>query len=76
MAVTEGVIQKGLVIAHLARPPAFATYTYAGTKITVAAGQTIKIETSPAGEELLEITVPAGKVWTISTRLDVFEEEE
>lgn len=32
----------------------------------LAAGQRLKIETSPAGEEHLNVEVPAGKKWNVS----------
>lgn len=37
-----------------------------GTEIiSVPAGKTIKIETSPQGVEVLNATVPAGKTWQV-----------
>lgn len=35
----------------------------------VAAGKTFTVETSPSGSEILNETVPAGKIWEI--RIDV-----
>ncbi len=40
---------------------------------TMAAGKTLKIETSPAGEELLEVEVPEGKQWSVSIFVSVVE---
>lgn len=61
-------ITKGEKIARLARPPGHENF-YQGI-VTATAGQDFKIETSPGGEEFLEITVPAGKVYTISVRVE------
>ena len=51
----------------MARPPKNNSYQGA---VTATAGQDFKIETSPQGEELLELTVPEGKVYTIMVRID------
>ncbi len=32
--------------------------------VDIAAGKTLKVETSPQGTEILTAVVPAGKVWT------------
>ena len=37
--------------------------------IPMTAGKSLKIETSPDGEEVLDIECPAGKAWSV--RLDV-----
>lgn len=39
----------------------------------LAAGKTIKIETSPEGEEILEETVPAGKAWEVRIYISITE---
>jgi len=39
----------------------------------VAPGQSLRIETSPGGEELLDVEVPAGKVWTCYVYVRVVE---
>jgi hypothetical protein len=39
----------------------------------VPAGKTLKIETSPRGEEYLNETVPEGKVWEVSIYVDIKE---
>jgi len=41
--------------------------------IAVSAGQSIKIETSPSGEELLNETCPAGKMWTAQIIVEITE---
>jgi hypothetical protein len=38
-----------------------------------SAGQVLKIETSPDGEEILDETVPAGKSWEVTVRVDIVE---
>lgn len=40
---------------------------------TLAAGKILKIETSPDGEEILNETVPTGKVWTVIVSVHVRE---
>ena len=40
---------------------------------TAAAGKNVKIETSPVGEDILDVTVPVGKLWTITVGIDVRE---
>ena len=42
-------------------------------KIDAVAGQSVKIETSPNGEELLDITVPAGKKWYVTLYVKIEE---
>jgi len=37
------------------------------------AGQRLTIETSPSGTEVLDVTVPSGKAWTIEVRVTVQE---
>lgn len=41
--------------------------------VSMSAGQHLKVETTPDGEELLDAVVPAGKVWTISVVVDIQE---
>jgi hypothetical protein len=45
---------------------------YAGS-VAVTAGQELKIETSPKGDELLDLTCPEGKTWTVVMRLQITE---
>ena len=35
------------------------------------AGQTIKLETTPAGEELITELVPEGETWTVAVDLQI-----
>lgn len=39
----------------------------------VAAGKTLKIETSPDGIDILELTVPAGKSWEVHFSIEIVE---
>jgi hypothetical protein len=41
----------------------------------VTAGKHLKIETSPGGEEILDVIVPEGKVWTVTLSVRVIEED-
>lgn len=41
--------------------------------VEMAAGKTLKIETSPSGEEILDVTVPAGKKWSVGIVVSVEE---
>ena len=44
-----------------------------GASITVPAGKSLKIETSPNGTEVLDAECPAGKQWKV--HISVFIEE-
>jgi len=51
-----------------------ARTTFQGsTSVSLAAGKNLKIETSPAGEELLNADVPAGKTWAVTVNVYVQE---
>ena len=39
----------------------------------MVAGQSLKIETSPSGGEVLAVTVPEGKVWQVLTYVSIVE---
>lgn len=41
--------------------------------VELSAGQHLKIETSPGGEELLDVVVPAGKVWSVVINVETLE---
>lgn len=41
------------------------------TTVTVAAGKSLKIETTPGGEDILDVEVPAGETWTVSINVYV-----
>jgi organic hydroperoxide reductase OsmC/OhrA len=63
---------NGTAISKMARPPRPGANSscYQGV-VSMVAGQEIKLETSPDGEELLAITCPEGKVWRVSVRVDL-----
>jgi len=42
-------------------------------EFTVSAGQSLKIETSPDGEEVLDAECPAGKTWTVYVSVKIEE---
>jgi hypothetical protein len=44
-----------------------------GEDITIAAGQSLKIETSPDGEEVLDIACPVGKAWNARIIVEIDE---
>ena len=51
-----------------------AQVKYVGTgQYIVPAGKSLKIETSPSGAELLDVTVPAGKSWAVTLQVSVIE---
>jgi len=52
--------------------PARTTKAGNGT-FTVPAGKTLKFETTPGGQELLNVVVPAGKTWTVTVNVYVVE---
>jgi len=41
--------------------------------VDISAGKSLKIETFPNGEEILNATVPAGKKWTAYLNLTIKE---
>lgn len=61
-----------MTIEKSARSIKNTEYSASGS-FTATAGQTIKLETSPGGEEIFTDDVPAGKVWSVSTRLVITE---
>ncbi len=67
-------IEQGARITYLHRPPRSLDRTYEGAT-EVTAGQSFTIETSPAGEELLSLTVPSGKVYMVSVRVEYVESD-
>ena len=52
----------------LTKQESHVTYTN-HDNFTATAGQSVKIETSPDGLEILDATVPAGKTWKVSLSL-------
>lgn len=51
--------------------PASEQLSGSDSGIVVIAGQTIKIETSPDGEEILNVVVLAGETWTFNVGIDI-----
>jgi hypothetical protein len=51
--------------------------THSGGIVTMQleAGKSLKIETSPEGDDLLDVVVPEGKVWNLSISVQVNEED-
>ena len=45
----------------------------AGGNLTLAAGEHLTIETSPGGEEYLDVVVPNGKSWAVSVSVSITE---
>jgi len=43
------------------------------TGIEVAAGQSLVIETSPGGGEVLDVECPTGKVWSVRVIVEITE---
>jgi hypothetical protein len=41
--------------------------------VVIPAGKTLRIETTPSGEEILSVEVPAGKQWTTYLMVGVQE---
>lgn len=39
--------------------------------ITVTAGQTLKVETTPNGEEVLAKVCPAGETWNVRIHIEI-----
>ncbi len=53
--------------------PARVQHSGYDNDVIVSAGQTIKIETTPGGVEILNVVVPAGKQWSLNVSVDVRE---
>lgn len=45
------------------------------SSFSLAAGKTLKIETTPGGEEVLNQVVPAGKSWQVEISVSITERE-
>lgn len=51
-----------------------STAGYVGTDdFIVPAGKSLKIETLPEGEEVLNVEVPEGKSWRVQVNLEITE---
>ena len=55
--------------------PAIAAKTeYNGsTTLNINSGKSLKIETTPQGDEILNIAVPSGKKWKVSLKVHITE---
>jgi len=53
--------------------PATVKYAAEAHNIVGAAGQTLKIELSPGGPDVLTVMIPAGKAWHIAAGLNIDE---
>ena len=62
------------LVGELSEEPARTIKSAAGS-FQVDAGQSLKIESSPRGEEILDADCPAGKVWTVRIELSVIEQD-
>jgi hypothetical protein len=51
--------------------PAIGQLSGSDSGIIVTAGQRIKIETSPDGIEILDVTVPEGETWVFNVGVDI-----
>jgi hypothetical protein len=60
------------VISQLTRPPTGLCDEHMGA-VTMTAGQTLKIETSPKGDELFQYQAPMGKTVLIKVRIAIQE---
>jgi len=49
------------------------TYIYGSTQFVLPVGKSIKIETAPDGEELLDAIPPEGKTWQINISVNINE---
>ena len=55
-------------------PAVASSKSYSGSgSFNVAAGKSLKIETSPLGESILDMTVPEGKSWQASVTISITE---
>jgi len=61
-------------LEHVSNLPARSVYVGAQS-VTVSAGQTFKIESSPGGVEVLDVEIPAGKTWTVEVMVNISESE-
>ena len=50
-------------------------YMHGDSEISLEAEKSLKIETSPSGEEIVDIECPAGKQWNVIIAVDIIETE-
>ena len=46
---------------------------YGTTEVACPAGRSLRIETAPGGEELLDEECPAGKAWMVRVTVEIVE---
>jgi len=51
------------------------TVFFGSENVEVSAGKKFKIDTSPQGEEVLDVEVPAGKQWSVNVYVQIIETE-
>ena len=66
-------LDNATTIARLTRPSIVKT-SYQGS-VEATAENEFKRETSPQGEEILELTVQVGNVWHVFIRVDIVEND-
>ena len=57
----------------VSRDLAAHTVKYGTTEVVMAAGKRLKIETSPAGEEILNVLCATGKRWVVRVDVQIIE---
>ena len=63
-----------IIFSTITKPAVKVTSFSNGTEdLILFAGDNLKIETSPVGEEILNITVPIGKSWAVSVTVSIAE---
>jgi hypothetical protein len=60
-------------VTEEARPE--ITYMHGDATITMEAGKSLKIKTSPEGEKITDIECPVGKEWNVIISVDIIETE-
>lgn len=58
-----------------AKPASGEKVSYGGQvgNVKMSSGQTLKIESSPGGEEILNVAVPEGKRWSVYVQVKIQE---
>lgn len=41
--------------------------------VVIPGGKNLKIETTPDGQEILNVAIPEGKTWTVQFNIEIFE---
>ena len=48
-------------------------HSVGGDTFTITAGKSLKVETSPRGEDILDVEVPEGKTWVVTIDVGIVE---